>query len=150
MAANRARNARADRDAGMATAEMAAALPVLMLLVLTAVYAVQVAGMRVRCVDAAREVARAAARDDPRASAIGRAVLPGASVAVRHTSNSVSAVVTVTLRPLGSGLPAVTISEQVTAATEPVAAGPAEIPAGRLKGIATPAAKETRARGPGP
>jgi Flp pilus assembly protein TadG len=119
MAASPTGDIHAGRDSGMATAEMAAALPVLMLLVLTAVYAVQVAGMRVRCLDAAREVARAAARSDPRAAAVGRAVLPGASVAVRRSSSTVSAVVTVRLHPLGGGLPAVTITEQVTAATEP-------------------------------
>jgi Flp pilus assembly protein TadG len=107
----------------MATAEMAVALPVLMLLVLTAVYAVQVAGMRVRCLDAAREAARAAARDDPRATAIARRVLPGAEVSITRSATTVSAIVTIHLAPLGRDLPAVTIREQVTAATEPDPAG---------------------------
>ncbi len=103
----------------MATAEMAVALPVLMLLVLTAVYAVQVMGMRVRCLDAAREVARAAARGDPRAPMIGREVLPGSSVSIRRSDRAVTAVVSIRLQPLGRDLPAVTVREQVTAATEP-------------------------------
>ena len=96
----------------MATAELAVALPVLMLLVLTAVYAVQVAGTRVRCLDAAREVARAAARGDPSATA-----------AVRRGNATVTATVTIRLRPLGSGLPAVTVREVVTAHAEPGGAG---------------------------
>lgn len=108
-------------DAGMATAEMAVALPVLMLLVLTAVYAVQVMGMRVRCLDAAREVARAAARGDPRAPVIGREVLPGSAVSIRRSERTVTAVVSIRLHPLGGDLPAVTVREQVTAATEPAA-----------------------------
>ena len=114
------------RDHGMATAEMAVALPVLMLLVLTAIYAVQVTGMRVRCLDAAREVARAAARGDPRAATIGREVLPGSAVSVRSSGDTVTAVVTIRLQPLGH-LPSVTVREQVTAATEStsIAAHPA-------------------------
>lgn len=107
------------RDEGMATAELAVALPVLMLLVLTAVYAVQVAGTRVRCLDAAREAARAAARGDPTAAAVARAVLPGSSVTLRRRSRTVTATVTIRLRPLGSGLPPVLVTEQVTAHTEP-------------------------------
>jgi Flp pilus assembly protein TadG len=118
-----ARRLRGRTDAGMATAELAVALPVLMLLVLTAVYAVQVAGTRVRCLDAAREVARAAARSDPAALGLARAVLPGSSVHVRRSSAAVTATVTIRLRPLGSGLPAVTVSEQITARTEPDATG---------------------------
>jgi Flp pilus assembly protein TadG len=107
----------------MATAELAVALPVLMLLVLTAVYAVQIAGTRVRCLDAAREVARAAARGDPSAAAMARAVLPGSSVAVARDGTSVTATVKIRLQPLGDGLPAVTVSEAVTAQAEPDAAG---------------------------
>lgn len=107
----------------MATAELAVALPVLMLLVLTAVYAVQVAGTRVRCLDAAREVARAAARGDPSAAALARAVLPGSTVAVRRGGANVTATVTIRLLPLGSGLPPVTVSEVVTAHAEPDATG---------------------------
>ncbi len=107
----------------MATAELAVALPVLMLLVLTAVYAVQVAGTRVRCLDAAREVARAAARGDTRAPGMARAVLPGSSVVVRRGGETVTATVTIRLRPLGAGLPAVTVSEVATAQVEPGSAG---------------------------
>lgn len=114
----------------MATAEMAVALPVLMLLILTAIYAVQVMGMRVRCLDAAREVARAAARGDPRATQIGREVLPGSAVSIRRSATAVTAVVSIRLQPLGSDLPAVTVREQVTAATEPAASLARSAPTG--------------------
>lgn len=120
----------------MATAEMAVALPVLMLLVLTAVYAVQVMGMRVRCLDAAREVARAAARGDPRAAEIGREVLPGSSVSIRRSNRDLTAVVSIRLHPLGRDLPTVTVREQVTAATEPNATA-AGLPIGPAPSLRT-------------
>ena len=48
------------RDRGMVSAELAAALPVLMLVLAVAVSAVAVVGARVRLQDAAREAARSA------------------------------------------------------------------------------------------
>ena len=134
------------RDGGMATAEMAVALPVLMLLVLTAVYAVQVAGMRVRCLDAAREAARAAARDDPRATAIARQVLPGAEVSIARSATTVSATVTIHLAPLGRDLPAITIREEVTAATEPEPAGAVA----SVRGRSHPSSEGSSGTGPQP
>ena len=103
----------------MVTVEMAAALPVLMVLVLTGLFAVRAGDMQGRCVDAAREVARAAARDDPRAVELGRLALPGpASISVSRAAGTVTAVVTVRLRPAGGFLPSVTISAGATAAAE--------------------------------
>ena len=52
------------RDAGMVTAETAVVLPVLLLVLAGAVAAVTVVGAQLRCVDAAREGARAAARGE--------------------------------------------------------------------------------------
>src|SRR5688500_19315552 len=52
------------RDAGMVTAETAVVLPVLLLVLVCAVAAVTVVGAQLRCVDAAREGARAAARGE--------------------------------------------------------------------------------------
>ena len=54
----------ADREAGMVTAETAVVLPVLLLVLVCAVAAVTVVGAQLRCVDAAREGARAAARGE--------------------------------------------------------------------------------------
>lgn len=116
-----ARRVRAGSDRGMVTVEMAAAIPVLLVLVLAGVYAVRVADMQTRCVDAAREVARAAARDDPRAAALGRMVLPGpVDIAVRRDKDTVTATVTVRVRPVGGTLPSLTISAHATAAVESV------------------------------
>lgn len=78
------------RDAGYATAEAAVALPGLVMIAALLLWAVLVGSAQVRCVDAAREAARAAARGDPRAVALGRAVAPsGASVAVSETGDLV-------------------------------------------------------------
>ena len=104
----------------MVTAELAAGLPVLVLLILTGVGAVQVADARVRCLDAAREVARAGARGDSHAVALGQAELsvPG-HIAVLTTATTVTAVVSITTHPLSSHLPSVVITERATAALEP-------------------------------
>ena len=108
-------------DRGMVTVEMAAALPVLMVLVLAGLYAVRVVDARTQCLDAAREVARAAARGDAGAVAAGRAALPsGSSISVRTSAGSVTAVVIVRVHPGQSSLPAVTVTEQATAALETV------------------------------
>lgn len=114
-------------DAGMVTAELAAALPVLALLVLAGLSAVQVVDARVRCLDAAREAVRAAARGDTDAVAIGRSVAPsGASVSISSVSISaggaqVRASVTVVVHPLSSLLPGVTVRAEAVAAREPTA-----------------------------
>jgi hypothetical protein len=90
-------------------------------------WAVAVAGAQLRCVDAARDAARAAARgeSDAVASAAGGATAPdGARVDVRHEGNRIVVVVTAKvgdgLGPLGS-IPAPTVSATATALSE---AGP--------------------------
>ena len=107
-------------DAGMATAELAAALPVLMLLVLAGVYGVQVADARARCADAAREVVRAAARGDPRAVELGqRAVADRGQISVQVGADTVTAVVSVRVHPFGLALAEIAVTERATAAREP-------------------------------
>ena len=107
----------------MVTAELAAALPVLVLLMLAGLSAVRVVDARVRCLDAAREIARAAARGDNPAAAQGRADAPdGASVSVARSSDEVRVTVVALVHPLGPGLPAVTVRETAVAATEPTSA----------------------------
>ncbi len=108
-------------DRGMVTAELAAALPVLALVVAVALVAVSVAGQRVRAQDAAREAARALARGDSGAvQRLTRLVGPaGASVAVSRSDDDVTARVTVVIHPLAGWLPAVTVRETAVAATEP-------------------------------
>lgn len=116
----------------MVTVEMAAALPVLMVLMLTGVSAVRASDLQTRCIDAARETARAAARGDPRATSLGHLALPGpADIVLRRGSTTVTAVVTIRFRPAGGHLPALTISAQATAAIEDVAAADLDPTPGR-------------------
>jgi Flp pilus assembly protein TadG len=106
----------------MVTAELAACLPVLMLVLAVAVSAVSVAGVRVRTQDAAREAARAAARGDPgQAARLAQLAAPGAMVQVSTRGDEVVAVATVVAHPLADWLPAVTVSERAVAAKEPAA-----------------------------
>ena len=109
----------------MVTAELAACLPVLVLVLAVALTAISVVAARVRAQDAAREAARAAARGDRAAARVlaGRAA-PGATVDIRPDGTETTAVVRVTVHPLGDWLPSFTVVERSVAATEPTAGGP--------------------------
>jgi hypothetical protein len=72
--------------------------------------------MQVRCVDAAREAARLAARGDGSASDAARGIAPdGAAVQLRHDGELV--VATVTARSVL--LPGITVAAEAVAAVEP-------------------------------
>lgn len=76
------------------TAETAVALPALVLLVAMLVWGVVAAAAQIRCVDAARVGARAAARGDGNAVALARAAAPpGASVSVSTGGDTVRVTV---------------------------------------------------------
>jgi hypothetical protein len=108
------------RDDGMVTAELAACLPVLVLLLAVALSAVSVASVRVRAMDAAREAARAAARgDQATALALARAAAPGAGVRISVAGGEVTAIATVQGQLPVPFLPSVTVSERAVAAREP-------------------------------
>lgn len=112
-------------DAGMVTAELAVALPVVVLVLVACLSGLVAAIDQVRCVDAARLGGRAAARGDPieqvRASAT-RAAPPGAVVDVaRHGRD---AVVTVRVRSGGWGGVVPTWELGATARTPLEEAGP--------------------------
>ncbi|MEW2485150.1 TadE family type IV pilus minor pilin [Streptomyces sp. NPDC048411] len=66
-------------DRGAVTAEAAMVIPVLMLFALALLWALMAAAAQIRCVDAARAGARAAARSEPQAQvlAVTRSVAPG-------------------------------------------------------------------------
>jgi hypothetical protein len=97
---------------------------VLLVAALTAVSAVTT---QMRCVDAAREAVRAAARGDAGGVALGRNVAPqGATVTVQTgdvaaatEGDTVRAVVSAPVRPLGPWLPAPTVTATAVAAREP-------------------------------
>lgn len=109
-------------DSGMVTAELATALPVLVLLAFVGVAAVGVGQARVRCADAAREAARAIARGDPAAAfGLAQAAAGGGATMGSAQSAGGDTVVTVrlSLRPVG-WLPPVWVTETAVAATEPL------------------------------
>jgi len=111
----------------MVTAELAAALPILMILVAVALCAVSVAGQRVRAADAAREAARAAARGDPVTGArLAAASAPGSTVMITRSGDRVTARVRIVVHPIDGWLPALTVVERAVAAVEPDADTPFE------------------------
>jgi Flp pilus assembly protein TadG len=108
----------------MVTAETAVVLPVLLLVLAGAVAAVVVVGAQLRCVDAAREGARAAARGESAAtvtSLAGQAAPDGARVATATDGDRVTVTVSVRVQPLGPLPLAVTVSSAATGLTEPAA-----------------------------
>ncbi len=113
----------------MVTAETAVVLPVLLLVLAGAVAVVTVVGAQLRCVDAAREGARAAARGESSevvAELAGRVAPEGAATSVRDAGPRVHVTVTVEVAPLGP-LPLRTrLSAEAVAQREPGA--PGELP----------------------
>jgi Flp pilus assembly protein TadG len=119
------RGRRFGNDRGMVTAELAACLPVLVLILAVALTAVAAVGVRVRLQDAAREAARAAARGDQSvASQLAARAAPGATLTITTEGDHVVAVVRGRLHPLGGWLPALTVTERAVAAVEPAGSSP--------------------------
>jgi hypothetical protein len=110
----------------MVTAEAALVLPVLLLVLAAAVAALAVVGAQVRCVDAAREGARAAARGEPAPEvvALARQVAPdGSRVTVAADGDRVVVSVAVEVAPLGPVPLRIAVSADATARLEPGASG---------------------------
>jgi Flp pilus assembly protein TadG len=109
---------------GAVTAETVMVLPVLVAVALGLAWALALAGTKVRVVDAAREVARAAAREDDRgaALALGRRVAPGGAVVdVRLDGDTVVARVRTTVHGPGglfAFVPGVAVEGEAVAARE--------------------------------
>jgi Flp pilus assembly protein TadG len=110
----------------MATAELAVVLPALVLVVVAGLLAVSVVLAQLRCVDAAREAARAAARGEPpevvRSSA-ARAGPGGASVVVAVVGEQVRVTVSAKAGRAGGLLPAFTVHADAVALREPETSG---------------------------
>jgi TadE-like protein len=108
-------------ERGSATAELAVALPALVLLLVFSLGAVDAVIARMRCVDAARDGALSAARGGDGVAA-GRDRAPsGASVSVIRDGERVRARVSVTVRPLGPHLPGIPVAAEAVADAEPAA-----------------------------
>src|SRR3954468_814002 len=114
------------REAGMVTAETAVVLPVLLLVLAGAVAAVTVIGAELRCVDAAREGARAAARGEELAAVIalaGRAAPAGARTTVSGSGADVRVRVSAAVPPLGPLPLRIEVSAEAVAVREPGTSG---------------------------
>ncbi|HEX6498803.1 MAG TPA: TadE family type IV pilus minor pilin [Micromonosporaceae bacterium] len=106
-------------DRGSATAELAVALPALVVFLAAALGAVSAVTAKLECVDAAREAALGAARGADGVTAGARRAPPGASIRLTSDGDTVRATVTGTVCPWGGRLPAVTVVGEATAALEP-------------------------------
>ncbi len=104
------------RDRGAFTAELAAGLPALMLLLVAGLAAVDAVTTKGRCVSAAREGAVAAAREEDGQAAAALAAPPGAMVTVLPGDGSVRVVVRCRVRMI-------TVEVAAVAAREPYLAG---------------------------
>jgi len=105
------------------TAELAVAMPALILLLLFALGAVDTVLARTQCLDAARDAALAQARGED-GTAVGRARAPrGASVSVWVDGSGAHAEVHLRVAPLGPHLPRLDVSGSATADLEPGSVG---------------------------
>jgi TadE-like protein len=106
-------------DRGSFTAELAAGLPALVLLLLAGLTAVAAVTAKAQCVDAARDGALAAARGDPAAAAARRIAPDGAEIEVGGDPESAVVAVRAPVRLLGAHLPTITVQATAEAAREP-------------------------------
>jgi len=120
------REAGCEPDRGSATAETAVVLPVLVLLLAVALWMLGLVSAQLRCVEAARAGARAAARGEPAEEVRSRsraAAGPGAVVDVRLAGPVAVVEVRRRLVPpwgaLARLLPAVTVGAEATVDVEP-------------------------------
>lgn len=112
-------------ESGSVTAEGSVVIPLLVLLTLGLVWLVALGATQVRVVDAARETARAIAREEPRATAValGERVAPeSARFAVEAEEETVRVTVTAPVRGPGglfAFLPSVEVEADAVTAKEP-------------------------------
>jgi Flp pilus assembly protein TadG len=118
------RRRRPGGDRGSFTAEYAAGLPALLLLLYVGVSVVTAVSTKIQCVDAAREAALAASRGEPPAAAVARVAPPGATYDVAAGTDLITVTVTAHPTPLGDVTLPLTVTAEATAAREPAATDP--------------------------
>nr|WP_091458874.1 TadE family type IV pilus minor pilin [Micromonospora inyonensis] len=106
-------------ERGSFTAELAAGLPALMLLLLAGLTVVSAATTKATCLDAAREAALAASRGESGRPAGARVAPAGADIAVEVGQDRVTVTVRAPVRALGANLPRITVAATAVAAVEP-------------------------------
>ncbi|MFC4054417.1 TadE family type IV pilus minor pilin [Actinomadura syzygii] len=108
----------------MVTAEVAVALPSLVLITAIALWGLALASVQLTCTDAARTGARAAARGeslDAVRELVVKAVPEGATVHVSRDQATVRVDVSASVKPpAAAGLATLTVHAHAVAATEPV------------------------------
>lgn len=103
-------------DGGFVTAETAVALPALVFLAAVLMWGVVAAAAQIRCVDAARIGARAAARGDANATELARAAAPaGAAVQVSRDGETVRVAIDAPCPGPGRVASALTVRLRATA-----------------------------------
>jgi len=114
----------ARKEAGSITAELVVALPALMFVLAAALWGVGTGAAQVRCLDAAREGARTAARGEATDSVLAvarRAAPAGATVRITRGGGLVRVSVSAAVSPLGPlahRIPAMHVSGTASAAVE--------------------------------
>ena len=115
------------RERGSVTAEIAVALPALMIVLAVALWGVTAAAAQVACVDAARTGARAAARGESPAAvrtAVLKAAPPGARVTLTHNPLTTHVTVHAAIQPpIRALFPPLQLRSDAAAATEPTGGG---------------------------
>ncbi|TCO47600.1 TadE-like protein [Kribbella antiqua] len=116
-------------ERGAVIAEVAIVLPVLLSVVFLGVWWIGIIMVNIQCIDAARDVARAAARGETPEAAreIGRRAAPdNATIEIRQSGPDIHVTVTATPHtnaPLLTALPAPTLKAEATLQTEPTQGG---------------------------
>ncbi|WP_433164934.1 TadE family type IV pilus minor pilin [Kribbella sp. CA-247076] len=130
LSAGRRRSGRTTTQRGAVTAEIAIALPVLLTLLYLGVWLIGVVTTNIRCIDAARDVARAVARGESPETAqeIGRRTAPpNAAITITRTGPDIQVTITATPHrnaPLLSALPSTPITAKATLQSEPTSEAP--------------------------
>ncbi|SDG42358.1 TadE-like protein [Sinosporangium album] len=111
------------RSRGSITAETAAVLPVIVVVLAASLWMIAIVDGQLRCVDAARTGARAAARGespDQVRQAVASSLPSGAHVVVTRDGGAVRVEVAFKVRPeWGNGLPGITVRATAVSAAEP-------------------------------
>jgi len=83
-------------ERGAVTAEMALVLPVLVSVLLLGIWSIGLVVLNIRCIDAARDVARAVARGESvdQAKAIGHRTVPTGTIVITREASDIKVVVT--------------------------------------------------------
>ncbi|MBW4704385.1 TadE family type IV pilus minor pilin [Micromonospora sp. RL09-050-HVF-A] len=109
----------AGRDRGSFTAELAAGLPALLVLLFAGLTAVDAVTTKATCLDAAREAALAAARGGDGTDTGTRIAPEAAVVSISVQADRVTVTVRAPVRALGARLPRLTVEASTVAAIEP-------------------------------